>query len=221
MHEEIIEGLKKIPFFEDIPEEALIRLAEHGVRKSYPKQVIVINEGDEPGPLFVLLAGKVRVYLSNEDGKVVTLSTQEAGSYFGELSLLDDSPRSASVMTIEPTTCALIGKSVFKEWLRENPDVGLCIIRGLTRRIRALTENVRSLALSDVYGRLVTALQNLAVEENGQLIIRERLSHQELANMVGSCREMVSRIMKDLTIGGYVLVEGKALRILRKPPPSY
>jgi len=221
MHEEIIEGLKKIPFFEDIPEEALIRLAEHGVRKSYPKQVIVINEGDEPGPLFVILAGKVRVYLSNEDGKVVTLSTQEAGSYFGELSLLDDSPRSASVMTIEPTTCALISKSAFKEWLRKNPEVGLFIIRGLTQRIRALTDNVRSLALSDVYGRLVTALQNLAVEENGQLIVRERLSHQELANLVGSCREMVSRIMKDLTTGGYVSVEGKTLQILRKLPPSW
>lgn len=221
MQTETANALKQIPFFEDISEEALLRLAEHGIKKSYPKNAILINEGDEAGPLFVILDGKVRVYLSSADGKVVVLSTQESGTYFGELSLLDDAPRSASVVTLEPTTCALIGRNAFSSWFSEHPEAALSMIRGLTRRVRVLTESVKGLALSDVYGRLVEKLYSLADEQNGELVVREKLSHQDLANLVGSSREMVSRIMKDLTRGGYVSSENKTICIHRKFPHSW
>ena len=221
MQLETVEGLRKIPFLAGIPENVLLKLAEHGVRKTYPKNVIIINEGDEAGPLFILLTGKVRVFVSNEDGKEVTLSMQQPGSYFGELSILDDAPRSASVICTEPTTCALIAKTAFTAWLKEYPDAALSIIRGLTQKIRALTENVKTLALLDVYGRTVKALENLAVEENGQKVIRDKLSHQDLSNLVGSSREMVSKIMKDLTVGGYISVDGKTLRIHRNFPSCW
>ncbi|NJD08861.1 MAG: Crp/Fnr family transcriptional regulator [Methylococcaceae bacterium] len=225
VHQDILASLKIIPFLSEIADAVLAKLAEGAVVKNFPKNVVIINEGDEAGPLFILLSGKVRVFLSNQEGRTVILSEQRAGSYLGELSLLDHEPRSASVMTLEPTTCALIPKQVFTDWVRDYPeDAGLAMIRGLTKRIRMLTDNVRSLALSDVYGRLVKVLQDLAVadpEREGEWLVEGKFSHQELANLVGASREMVSRILKDLTKGGYVINEGKKIRILKRLPASW
>lgn len=217
----MLDGLRRIPYFFDVSEETLKSLASRASHKTFPKNAIVINEGDDAGPLYVILSGKVRVFLSSEAGKVITLSIQEAGSYFGELSLLDDSPRSASVMTLEKTVCGLIAKSEFKKWLSEHPDLAFCIIKGLTRRIRILTESVRGFALFDVYGRLSRLLSELAVDTDGKPTIPDRPSHQEIANRIGSSREMVSKIMKDLVNGGYLTVAGKTLVINRKLPASW
>ena len=214
-------GLKSIPYFTEVPEEALERLAHSAIKKTYPKNAVVINEGDEAGALFIVIGGKIQAYLSNESGRTVTLSTQEGGSFFGELSLLDGEPRSASVITLEPTACYLIPRTAFLTWLKDHPDAASSIIHSLTRRIRALTESVRGLALSDVYGRLVKTLHGMAEEREGVWVIDGKPSHQELANVVGCSREMVSRIMKDLGRGGYIVVEGKQLRIVRKLPTSW
>ncbi|SMF93991.1 CRP/FNR family transcriptional regulator, cyclic AMP receptor protein [Methylomagnum ishizawai] len=214
-------GLKTIPYFMEVSDEALERLAGSALKKTYPKNAVVINEGDEAGALFIVLSGKIQAYLSNESGRTVTLSTQEAGSVFGELSLLDGEPRSASVITLEPTSCFLIPRTAFQNWLKDHPDAAGSIIHNLTKRIRTLTESVRGLALSDVYGRLVKTLQNMAVECEGGWMIRGKPSHQDLANVVGCSREMVSRIMKDLGRGGYIETEGKVLRIVRKLPTSW
>lgn len=222
MLQETLLGLKRIPYFADIPDDILTKLAEAAIRRSFPKNSVILHEGDEAGPLFIVLSGRVRAYLCNDAGKEVTLSLQGPASYFGELSLLDDQPRSASVMTLEPTVCALIPKPVFTQWLQEHPvEAGLGLMRGLTRRIRQLTENVRGLALSDVYGRLIKILQEMAVEENGEWVIHNRLSQQELANMVGSSREMISKLMKDLSSGGYLTVAGKSIWIHRRLPTCW
>ena len=218
--EMLLTCLKNIPTFSEVPDSALVPLADCATRKNFAKNTLIISEGDPAGPLFVILSGKVRVFLDSEAGKSITLSVQKSGSYFGELSLLDDQPRSASIVTLEPTTCALIPKQAFVNWLRENSeDVALGVMRGLTRRIRTLTDNVRGLALYDVYTRLSKALHEQAVVENDELVIRDKLSHQDLANQVGSSREMVSKIMKDLATGGYLAIDGKTVRIL-KPLPS-
>lgn len=225
VHQDILATLKIIPFFAEIADPVLAKLAEGAILKNFPKNVVIINEGDEAGPLFIILSGKVRVFLSNREGRTVILSEQRAGSYLGELSLLDHEPRSASVMTLEPTSCALIPKPVFSEWVNAYPeDAGLALIRGLTKRIRMLTDNVRSLALSDVYGRLVKVLHDLAVsdpEQDGEWLVEGKFSHQELASLVGASREMVSRILKDLTKGGYVVNEGKKIRIVKRLPASW
>ncbi len=214
--------LKNIPTFSEVPEEALSVLADSATKKSYPKNNLIISEGDPAGPLFIILAGKVRFYLDSESGKTITLSIQKSGSYFGELSLLDDQPRSASVASLELTHCALIPKQAFVNWLRESPEeAGLGVMRGLTRRIRTLTENVRGLAFCDVYTRLSKRLHELAEVENDVLVIREKISHQELANQVGSSREMVSKIMKDLANGGYLSVKGKIIHILKPLPAGW
>ncbi len=222
MQLDTLAGLKNIPFLADVPDDVLTDLASNAIRKTFPKSAVIITEGDEAGPLFIILSGKVRVYLSNEDGKMVTLSEQKEGSYFGELSILDDQPRSASVMTVEPCVCALIPRQAFHAWLKKHPDgAALALMRGLTKKIRVLTENVRGLALSDVYGRLVRTLNDLAEEDEDGLAIKDKVSHQDLANMVGSSREMVSKLMKDLSSGGYLSTEGRRIRLLRKLPASW
>ena len=218
----VLACLKNIPTFSEVADAELSALAECATRKNYPKNSLIINEGDPAGPLFIILSGKVRVFLDSEAGKSVTLSVQKSGSYFGELSLLDDQPRSASIITLEPTVCALIPKQAFVNWLRTHHEtVALGVMRGLTRRIRTLTDNVRGLALYDVYTRLSKTLHTLAVVENDELVIREKVSHQDLANQVGSSREMVSKIMKDLAMGGYLAVEGKTVRILKPLPAGW
>lgn len=125
------------------------------------------------------------------------------------------------MVTLEPTMCLLIPRRAFQAWLQDHPDAALKIIRSLTSRIRTLTENVRGLALSDVYGRLAKTLTEMAVVDGAGWIIGPKPSHQELANVVGCSREMISRIMKDLTRGEYIAVEGKVLRLLRKLPASW
>lgn len=124
-------------------------------------------------------------------------------------------------MTLEPTECLLVPREPFLDWLRQHPDAAISIIHCLTRRVRLLTENVRGLALSDVYGRLVKTLLSMAVQQDQGWVIDRRPTHQELSNLVGCSREMVSRIMRDLVRGDYVAIDGKALRIQRKLPPSW
>jgi CRP/FNR family cyclic AMP-dependent transcriptional regulator len=219
---EIETCLKTIPTFSEVPETALAALAKCATRKNYPKNSLIISEGEAAGPLFIILSGKVRAFLDSEAGKTVTLAIQKSGSYFGELSLLDEQPRSASILTLEPTLCAMIPKQAFVDWLKEHPeDAALGVMRGLTRRIRTLTDNVRGLALYDVYTRLCKTLHELAVVENDELVIRDKISHQELANKVGSSREMVSKIMKDLSNGGYLLIKGKSVYILKTLPAGW
>jgi len=217
---DILNCLKTISTFSDVPEPALSALAECATKKSFGKNCLIINEGDTAGPLFIILTGKVRVFLDSESGKSVTLSIQRSGSYFGELSLLDDQPRSASIVTLEPTLCAIIPQSAFVAWLRDE-EASLGVMRGLTRRIRSLTDNVRGLALCDVYTRLSKTLHELAVVQNDELVIIEKISHQELANQIGSSREMVSKIMKDLTTGGYLSINGKIIHILKPLPAGW
>jgi CRP/FNR family cyclic AMP-dependent transcriptional regulator len=219
---DILTCLKNIPTFTEVPESALSTLAECATKRSFAKNCLIFNEGDPAGTLFIILSGKVRVYLDSESGKSVTLSIQRSGSYFGELSLLDDRPRSASVITLEPTLCAMIPKKAFVAWLGDHQEVAtLGVMRGLTQLIRNLTNNVRGLALCDVYTRLSKMLHELAVVQNDELVILEKLSHQELANQIGSSREMVSKIMKDLTTGGYLSIRGKNIHILKPLPTGW
>ena len=196
-------------------------IASHGVVRRYAKGSVLINEGDESDSLFVIIDGTVKVFLSDENGKEVILRIQGAGEYFGELAIIDSAPRSASVITLEPTRVAVVTRAGFEQCMRENEDVALQLIRSLAARVRSLTENVRNLALLDVYGRVARTLLNMAEEHDGEQVIPQKLTHQEIANMVGASREMVSRIMKDLMEGGYIEVRDRQIHIPRKLPARY
>lgn len=213
--------LAHIALFSDLAQKDLELISNHSVIKSYPKNCILINEGDQSDAMYVILEGKVKVFLSDEDGKEVILNIEEAGEYFGELALLDEEPRSASVMTLEPSRLMVIAKKDFHRCLLDNPELSLKLIRYLAQRVRTLTETVRNLALLDVYGRVARTLEKLAVERNGKRVIEERLTHQDIASMVGASREMVSRIMKDLTTGGYIQVVNRQITLKDKLPPGW
>lgn len=178
-------------------------------------------EGDETSSLYIILSGKVRVFSSDDKSKEVTLLIQEPGSYFGEIALLSDEPRSASVVTLESTVCAMISKSDFINWLMIHPDVAISLLGVLSEKIRQLTDKVRVMALSNVYERAVKTLQAMAVVEGNISIIHNRPTQQELASMVGASREMINKIMHELTKGGYVTIEEKTLIINKKLPASW
>jgi CRP/FNR family transcriptional regulator, cyclic AMP receptor protein len=200
-----------------VGEKELRALSGEGVVKSFPKHAVIVNEGDETDSLYIIFSGRVKVFLSDEAGKEIVLGTQGPGEYFGEM-VLDGGPRSASVMTLDPSRFAVIPKAKFREFLLGHPEFAVHLIEKLIRRARALTENVKSLALMDVYGRVARLLLDLAVKEDGRLVINERLTQQDIASRVGASREMISRIFKDLTTGGYITADKKRITINKTPP---
>lgn len=201
-------------------EETLRTIAASGVVRSYPKNTVFINEGDVGDSLYIILTGRVKVYASNAAGREVVINFHGPGEYVGEMSL-DGEPRSASVMTMEPTTCAIVNRAQLRDFLAANPDFAQHLIRTLISRVRSATENIKSLALSDVYGRLVRLLNALAVPHEGRLAVLERLTQQDIADRVGASRDMIGKLMKDLVGGGYLLVEDRQVTILKKLPPGW
>lgn len=212
--------LSNVPIFESLADDERQAIADMATTRSLPANSVVVNEGDQTDSMYIILSGKVKIYLSDEDGKEITLGISGPGDYFGEM-VLDGGLRSASVMTIEPSKFSIIQKNDLEKYLLKNPNVALEIVRQLIGRIRALSDNVRSLALLDVYGRLRKLLLDLAVEEHGEKIIKEKITQQELANRVGASREMVSKILKELTIGGYIQIDKKIITILKDPPKGW
>jgi len=214
--------IKKMPLFSSLSEDEQVVLSEQFVMRRFPKNSVILNEGDDSSSLYVILDGRVKVFLTDESGKEVILNTQSAGEYFGEVSLFDDGPRSASVMTMEDSQFAVLKKQTFIQLITENPLLSLSIINGLTQHLRALSENVRSLALMDVYGRVARLLMDMSVEqENGDRIIDEALTYTDMANHIGASSKMISRIMQDLKKGGYIRKESKKIIIERNLPPAW
>jgi CRP/FNR family cyclic AMP-dependent transcriptional regulator len=213
--------LRSIPLFEGVAEAELRALAERTVTRSYPKQAIIVSEGDDSDSLYLILAGRVKVYLSDEAGKELILAIKGPGQYFGEM-VLDSQPRSASVMTLEPAQFAILSRADFKEFLLRHAEVALQLIENLIRVARGLNQNVRSLAMLDVYGRVARILLELAVDQGGgKLVIPEKLTQKDIAARVGASREMINRILRDLTTGGYVTVEGGRITINKAPPARW
>ena len=169
----------------------------------------------------VIRSGSVKVFLSNDEGKEIILNIQRAGEYFGELALIDSGPRSASVITQEKSVLSLISKPDFEAFLHQHPVATVKIMRGLIKRLRALTESVRSLALMDVYGRVAGLLLKLSKPEGDLRVIRDTLTQQDIADRVGASREMVSRILKDLREGGYIEVHDRHITLLERLPHGW
>jgi len=195
-------------------------IASTGVVRTFPKNTMLIHEGDQGDSLYIVLSGKVKVYASNEQGKEVVIDFHGPGEYVGEMSL-DGAPRSASVITCEPTTCAIVNRAQFRDFILAHPDFALHLIERLIQRTRNATANIKSLALSDVYGRLVRLLTSLAHDVGGRMVVPERLTQQDIAERVGASRDMISRLMKDLVAGGYLAVEDRTITILKKLPPAW
>lgn len=213
--------LNNVFLFSDLAPSETDILTEHSHTRSYPANTVLINEGDQTDSMYVILKGEVKVYACDESGKEVILNILRSGEFFGELALLDDAPRSASVITLTPIKVLMISKTDFKTCLSRNGEMAFNLIRSLTKQVRALTDSVKSLALLDVYGRVARTLLELSREQDGKQVIQQKLTHQDIANMVGASREMVSRILKDLTTGGYISVDKKSITINEKLPSGW
>lgn len=196
-------------------------LAQRGVQRTYRKNAVLINEGEAGDSLFVLLKGSVKIFAMDESGREITYGTVHAGDYFGEMSL-DGGPRSASVMTLEPCTCAVLSRTDVSEHLVEEPEFAINLVVQVIRRARAATETARNMALLDVYGRLVSLLEERrgdAAETSAAVL--ESITHQDIANRVGASREMVSRLLKDLEKGGYIELGIRRITLLKKLPARW
>jgi CRP/FNR family cyclic AMP-dependent transcriptional regulator len=198
----------------------LMAVGSHGVSRSYPKNTIIVTEGDKTDSLYIILEGRVKAFVSDDEGRDMVLSTQGPGEYFGEM-VLDEGPRSASIMTLEPSRFLVVPKHDFRDFVARNPAFALSLIEKLIGRARALTASVKSLALMDVYGRVARLLLELAEDKGGELAIRQRLTQQDIASRIGASREMVSRILKDLSTGGYLTQSRTGILLHRKPPEHW
>jgi CRP/FNR family cyclic AMP-dependent transcriptional regulator len=200
--------------------ETLRGIASTGVVRTFPRNTVLINEGDQGDSLFVILSGRVKIFSSNEAGREFVIDFQGPGEYVGEMSL-DGAPRSASVITVEPTMCAVVNRAQFRDFILAHPDFAMHLIERLIHRVRVTTGNLKSLALSDVYGRLVRLLYALARDVDGRQVVPEKLTQQEIADRVGASRDMIGKLMKDLVAGGYLAVEERTITILKKLPTGW
>ena len=196
----------------------LEQIARHGTVREFRARTIIVTEGDLTDALYIIVEGKVRAFVGDANGKEVVLSVMGPGEYFGEVAF-DRGPRSASVITLEPTKLMVVPGHDFATFVERNPAFALHFIHKLCHHIRVLTENVRSLALMDAYGRVARLLLESAVKKDGLHYVPERLTQSDIASRVGCSREMVSRIFKDLVQGQYISMEPDRI-VINRPPPA-
>jgi CRP/FNR family cyclic AMP-dependent transcriptional regulator len=220
MNEDAFDLLLRVPLFAGLSREQVADLFGHATVRTYRSNTVVMQKGDQASALYVLLSGRVKVFSADDHGKEIVLNELGPGDYVGELALIEDSTRTASVITVATARFLVIPKASFQDFLISRPSVALHLIGALAGRVRKLTEEVERLALRDVYSRLADTLHVRAVEEDGRLIT-DSLTQRDLAALVGASREMVSRILKDLKSGGYISLDGKRVVIHRKLPERW
>lgn len=203
--------LRTVPLFASFPEEPLRTLATVVSRRTATRGSIIMAAGDPTDSLYIILSGRFKVMMSDADGKEVILSILGPGEFFGEMGLIDDAPRSASVVAIEPCELLVITRRDFKKCMAENAEMAMAVMKGLVRRLREADRKIGSLALLDVYGRVARLLLDMAETVDGQKMVTKRLPKQDIAKMIGASREMVSRVMKDLQTGGYIEMRGSSI----------
>ena len=211
--------LKNIPLFSGLEADQIETLRKVLLVKTYPKNVYLFSEGDPSDSFYIVEKGKVNVGINDEEGREVILSVLGPGEYFGEMALLDGEPRCAYVMTKERSKLLIISKREFQNLLNANPGIMLSILKGLQKRLREANKRIESLALMDVYGRVARLLTQIAgTPREDEVVITDKMTHQEIANMVGASREMVSRVLKDMTNEGYISIQQKRITLHKKLP---
>jgi len=182
---------------------------------------VVLTEGETGDSLYMIQSGKVKVFIGDEEGREIILKILGPGAFFGEMSMIDKQPRSASVTTLEASTFLVLTHIAFERCVEQAPRIAALVMQCLAQRVREADRKIGTLALMDVYGRVASTLLELSVYNDGKLMVGEKLSQQDLANMVGASREMVNRILKDLSDRGFISIESKAITIInRELPPS-
>ena len=213
----IKELLKSFPLFSDLSDEDLSDIEKIVKIKRFGKNEIILYQFDPGDSLYIISRGKVKVVLFSKDGKEVLLSNLGPGEFFGEMSLLDGLPRSASVVALEDSEVLVLNRKDFLELIRNLPEIALRILTEMSKRLRSADQKIGSLILMDVYGRVARVLVELAEKEgkrvNDDIVIETKLRQQDIANMVGASRETVSRVLKDFVQNGFITIDGKKIII--------
>jgi CRP/FNR family cyclic AMP-dependent transcriptional regulator len=191
-------------------------LCAQGKQQSFRKGALIFKDGDKGDALYILLEGRVRAYGSSMSGKEITYGYVEAGEYFGELTL-DGGNRSANCEALEPSLCVVVSNAQLEAFMQEHPRFGTQMLHTVIRRARQSTDNARSIALMDVYSRLKRTIETITPEISKGIMI----THSELAADIGASREMVSKLLKDLEVGGYIKVQSRLLSRLKSLPERW
>jgi len=213
--------LRSVPIFAHLDDKMLSCLEGIAVKRTYPRNTILISKGDATDHLFVVLSGKLKVTIADDSGKEIIISLLGAGDYFGEIAVIDGESRTATIATTEASEVLTIARDEFHRVLKSSPELMFDLLIILARKVRIATEKLESLAFDDVYSRLVKLLTQLAKNRDNQWVIEEKLTHQDIADMIGSSREMVSRIMKALVIGGFISIDRKRITVRRRLPATF
>ena len=209
--------LRNVPLFAVLDEVQLNALAGVISRRSLLKNRVVLQAGDPTDSLYIVISGRTKVQMADDEGKEVILAVLGPGDFFGEMGLIDDEPRAASVLTTEPCEFVVITKDDFNALLKNNFEIAMVIMRGLVKRLREADRKIESLALLDVYGRVARVLLEFSeTTAGGEKIVKGKLPRQDIAKMIGASREMVSRVMKGLEVGGYIEVRDDGSIVLRE-----
>ena len=220
-HEENKAFLRRVPLFSGLNPGQLELLTIGSARRSYPRGRTIVSEGEPSQSMYILLAGRAKVQRSDSEGKEVILAVLGSGEFFGEMSLIDDAPRSASVVTLETCEFMAVSKDAFKAMLQQSPEVSMALMRGLVRRLREADQKIETLALLDVYGRVARVLLDFSEIIDGERVVKNKLPRQEIAKMIGASREMVSRVMKGLELDGFIVPIPEGRLVLREKLSSY
>ncbi len=197
--------IRRVPLFSMLTESQANAVADAVIKRRFKRGEVIVEQGKKSNALFILLNGRARVVTADSRGREVILATLQPGDHIGEMSLIDNEPHSATVRAEVQTDVLMLGRLEFARCLPENSSMAYAVMRGLVQRLRHADRKIESLALMDVYGRVARALLEFAVETpEGELLIRDRISRQDIAKMVGASREMVSRVMKDLEERGFI-----------------
>jgi CRP-like cAMP-binding protein len=212
--------IRRVPLFSLLTNDQAQGIADSVVKRRFRRGEIVVEHGKKSNALYILLTGRARVLTADSRGREVILAVLQSGDYVGEMSLIDNEPHSATVRAEVQTDMLILGRAEFARCLPENSSLSYAIMRGLVNRLRAADRQIESLALLDVYGRVARTLLEMAEEVDGIKIIRNKVSRQDMAKVVGASREMVSRVMKDLEERGVIETQENGSVIIKQRPPT-
>ena len=198
--------LRNVPLFSLLPGAQLVLLTSVLLRKAYPKNSAVVVAGDPADALYIVISGRLKVMMSDKEGREVILAILNQGDFFGEMGLIDQAPRSATVVAIESCELLTITRADFTKCLQKSFDLTMNVIRGLVKRLREADQKIGSLALMDVCGRVARLLMEMAETVDGQKVVTKKLPKKQIAKMIGATREMVTRVMKEMETSGHIEV---------------
>jgi CRP/FNR family cyclic AMP-dependent transcriptional regulator len=209
--------IRRVPLFSTLTQAQAESVADSVIKRRFKRGECIVEQGKKSNCLAIVLTGRARVVTTDTRGREVILATMNPGDYVGEMSLIDNQPHSATVKAEVQTDVLILGRTEFARCLPENTSMAYAVMKGLVQRLRHADRKIESLALMDVYGRVARALLEFAQpDKEGVLTIKDRVSRQDVAKMIGASREMVSRVMKDLEDRGFIEVTEDGSTVIKE-----